>query len=110
MHGAVWLQISCIQSGAGCGDGVLFWCRFRAHGQVCGAAVRCCVGADFVIMVRCRLRWQGVGADCVIMVGAADGVVGAGFVIIMVSCGVWGRGVVVAQISRLWSGAGATSC
>ena len=26
--------------------------------------------------------------------GAAEGVVGAGFVIIMVSCGVWGRGVV----------------
>ena len=42
--------------------------------------------------------------------GAAEGVVGAGFVIIMVSCGVWGRGVVEAQISRLWSGAGATSC
>ena len=68
MHGAVWLQISCIRSGAGCGDGVLFWYRFRAYGQVRGAEVRCCVGADFVIMVRCRLRWQGVVADCVIMV------------------------------------------
>ena len=40
--------------------------------------------------------------------GAAEGVVGAGFVIIMTTRG--GRGVVVAQISRLWAGAGATSC